>query len=182
MRRPQPSGVALSAVLGVDLPTAGDLRPCRPPRREGIVDSVTPSNPVGEAEGELVELGRDECLHLLAGDVVGRVIFTDSALPAAQPVNYVVDGDEVLFRTAGGSKLAAATRNVVVAFEVDDIDRSTSTGWSVLAVGQAYEVTDADRLARLGGAGPAPWIARRSAHLIAIPLVRLTGRRISPFT
>ncbi|NMH97566.1 pyridoxamine 5'-phosphate oxidase family protein [Pseudonocardia acidicola] len=129
---------------------------------------------------ELVELDRGECRHLLTRGVVGRVVFTDAAMPAAEPVNYIVDGEEVIFRSAGGSKLAAATRRAVVAFQVDEIDPSTHTGWSVLGVGEAYEVTDADRLAELAERLPAPWAPGHIAHTIAVPLLRLTGRRLSP--
>ena len=86
--------------------------------------------------GELVELSKQECLALLAAVPVGRVIYTDRALPAAQPVNYLLDGEEIIFRTANGSKLAAATRHAVVGFQVDEIDPRTRTGWSVLGVGR----------------------------------------------
>ena len=37
------------------------------------------------------------------------------ARPTAQPVNYVLHAGEIIFRTANGSKLVAATRNAVVA-------------------------------------------------------------------
>ncbi len=131
------------------------------------------------ATTELNELDHDECLRLLAGNPIGRVVFTDGAMPAAQPVNYLLDGEEVIFRTANGSKLAAATRHAVVAFEVDEIDAPTRTGWSVLGVGEAYEVTDPDRLGELAARQPEPWVAGRTAHTIAIPLRRLTGRRLS---
>ena len=80
---------------------------------------------------ELVELDEAECLRLLTKSEIGRVVFTDAALPAAQPVTYLLDGEEVVFRTAGGSKLAAATRGAVVAFQVDEIDPSTRIGWAV---------------------------------------------------
>jgi hypothetical protein len=127
---------------------------------------------------ELIELDRDECLSLLAESVIGRVVFTDAALPAAQPVTYMLDGEEVIFRTAGGSKLAAATRNAVVAFQVDQIDITTRTGWSALGIGQAYEVIVPDRLAELAERMPVPWAPNRTTHTIAIPLQRLTGRRL----
>ena len=127
---------------------------------------------------ELVELDRDECLRLLAKHAVGRVVFTDAALPAAQPVNYLLDDEEVVFRTGAGSKLAAATRHAVVAFEVDEIDARTQTGWSVLGVGEAYEVLDPARLAELAERMPTPWAAGRMDHTISIPLQRLTGRRL----
>jgi uncharacterized protein len=95
---------------------------------------------------ELVELDRAACLRLLADGQVGRIVFTEGALPAAQPVSYLLDGDEIIFRTADGSKLATTTRDAVVAFQVDQIDPASRSGWSVLGVGQAYEVTDPDRL------------------------------------
>ncbi len=127
---------------------------------------------------ELVELDRDVCLRLLAKHAVGRVVFTDAALPAAQPVNYLLDDEEVVFRTSAGSKLAAATRHAVVAFEIDEIDPRTQTGWSVLGVGEAYEVLDPARLAELAERMPAPWAAGRMDHTISIPMQRLTGRRL----
>jgi uncharacterized protein len=126
--------------------------------------------------GELTELGREECLRLLAGRLVGRVVFTEAALPAAHPVAYLLDGDEVLFRTANGGKLAAATLRHVVAFQVDEIDPVGRTGWSVLGIGQAYEVTDPGRLADLAARMPTPWASNHDAHTVAIPLQRLTGR------
>lgn len=89
----------------------------RPDRRTPLTDPA-----------ELVELDRDECLRLMAKNAVGRVVFTDAALPAAQPVNYLLDDEEVVFRTGAGSKLAAATRHVVVAFEIDEIDARPKPG------------------------------------------------------
>jgi hypothetical protein len=129
---------------------------------------------------ELVELDRATCLRLLATGQVGRIVFTEGALPAAQPVTYLLDGDEVIFRTADGSKLAAATRKRVVAFQVDQIDIATRSGWSVLGVGQAYEVTDPQRLASLPDRGLTPWVPGPLPHTIAVPLQRLTGRRLGP--
>jgi hypothetical protein len=127
---------------------------------------------------ELVELDEAECLRLLIKSEIGRVVFTDAALPAAQPVTYLLDGEEVVFRTAGGSKLAAATRGAVVAIQVDEIDLSTRIGWAVLGIGEAYEVLVPDRLADLATRMPQPWAPNRTAHTIAVPLQRLTGRRL----
>ncbi|MEV0718012.1 pyridoxamine 5'-phosphate oxidase family protein [Asanoa sp. NPDC050611] len=136
--------------------------------------------PVGpDAAADLVELTRAHCLRLLATGSVGRVVFTERALPAAHPVNYLLDGDEVVFRTGGGGKLAAATLRKLVAFQVDDIDTTNRTGWSVLGVGEAYEVLDAERLTALSSKLPRPWAGSAvGGHVIAIPLGRLTGRRL----
>ena len=51
--------------------------------------------------------------RLLAASRIGRVAFTDAALPAVQPVAYHLDDEEVIFRTRNGSKLAAATRHAM---------------------------------------------------------------------
>ena len=91
------------------------------------------------------------------------------AREAGRPVAYLLDGEEAVFCTAGGGKLAAATLNHVVAFEVDEIDVANRTGWSVLGVGEAYEVTDPPRLADLAAHMPHPWTAIRDGHTVAIP-------------
>jgi nitroimidazol reductase NimA-like FMN-containing flavoprotein (pyridoxamine 5'-phosphate oxidase superfamily) len=130
------------------------------------------------SNAKLVGLERVECLRLLAGGCVGRVVFTDAALPAALPVNYVLDGEEVLFRTRLGSQLAGAVPGNVVAFEVDRIDVATRTGWSVLGVGEAYEVRDPSRLAGLADSGPEPWAPRQDGVVMCIPLQLLSGRTI----
>jgi nitroimidazol reductase NimA-like FMN-containing flavoprotein (pyridoxamine 5'-phosphate oxidase superfamily) len=126
---------------------------------------------------ELVELERSECLSLLAQGEVGRVVLTEAAMPAAHPVNYILDGEEILFRTGGGRYWKAA-RLAVVGFQADDIDPRTRTGWSVLGVGHAHEVVDPERLATLADTLPEAWAPGRSAHVIAIPLQHLTGRRL----
>jgi hypothetical protein len=106
---------------------------------------------------ELVDVQREECLALLAEGVVGRMVYTEGAMPAAHPVTYCLDGDEV-----------------------DAYDVLTRTGWSVLGIGMAYEVTDPDRLTVLADRMPPPWAPDRTGHTIAVPLQRLTGRRLSP--
>src|ERR1700729_2476567 len=76
-------------------------------------------------------LGREDCLRLLGTQQVGRLAFVTEGRPDVQPVNYVLDGDAVVFATASGIKLWAATRSPV-AFEVDAIDPQSRSGWSVV--------------------------------------------------
>jgi uncharacterized protein len=127
---------------------------------------------------ELKLLGRQDCLRLLAGQAVGRVS-TESGSPAAMPVNYILDGQEVVFRLRRGSGVAAAARNAIVAFEVDEVDSRTHAGWSVLGIGESYEVDDRARLAALARRMPDSWAPRRSTHTIAVPLTVLSGRRLT---
>ena len=126
---------------------------------------------------ELKEIDRAGCLELLASGQIGRVVYTEAAMPAAHPVNYLLDGEEVVFRAGEGAKLAAASRGVVVGFQADEIDVERRSGWSVLGVGEAYEILDPARLSELADRLPTPWAPDRTGHCISIPLQRLTPRR-----
>jgi len=86
-------------------------------------------------------LDREDCLRLLAGATLGRVGLTSGALPMVLPVNFLLDGDRVLVRTSRGSKLEAALRGAVVAFEADDFHSMHHSGWSVAVTGVASEVS-----------------------------------------
>lgn len=125
-------------------------------------------------------LDRDECLRLLASVPIGRIVFTERALPAAQPVSFVLFEDGVLFRTAAGSTLSGAARNAVVAFEADEFDAARHTGWSVLVVGNAVEVRDPATLRLINALPLRPWVTGQRDHVIRISIDRVTGRRILP--
>ncbi len=129
---------------------------------------------------DLKEIDRAGCLELLASGQVGRVVYTEGAMPAAHPVNYLLDDEEVVFRTGEGAKLAAAASGVVVGFQADRVDVERRSGWSVLGVGEAYEIVDPARLSALDARLAAPWVPGRTGHCISIPLQRLTGRWLSP--
>jgi nitroimidazol reductase NimA-like FMN-containing flavoprotein (pyridoxamine 5'-phosphate oxidase superfamily) len=132
-----------------------------------------------EVDGNGLEvLDRDECLHLLDGATVGRVAVTSAALPTVLPVNFRLAGDRIVFRTGRGTKLAAATRNAVVAFEVDDIDPIDHTGWSVVVTGVARPVVDPDDLAALDGLGIPRWAPSRDGHMVEVSLELVSGRRL----
>jgi len=61
-------------------------------------------------------LTADACRSKLAGRNVGRVAVTQDALPIIVPVNYVLDGSHVVFRTRGDGMLAGACDGNVIAF------------------------------------------------------------------
>ena len=88
-----------------------------------------------------------ECMRLLASKQAGRIGFAIWGGPEILPVNYVLDGDAVVFATGAGSNLSAVVRSTVV-FEVDDTDERTRSGWSVVVHGLAQEVTRADERIR----------------------------------
>ena len=61
----------------------------------------------------------DRCLGLLASVPVGRIGFFADGELVILPVNHLVDGQDVVFRTAAGSKLSTAKNGDLVVFEAD---------------------------------------------------------------
>ncbi|MFC4062639.1 pyridoxamine 5'-phosphate oxidase family protein [Planomonospora corallina] len=124
-------------------------------------------------------LSYEECIRLLAGCPIGRIVFTDRALPAVQPVNFCLDGEDIVIRTTVGSKLAAATRRTVVAFEVDEFDPVARTGWSVTVVGHARAAEDPAEIERLAALPLTPWAPGSRDHFIVIATEQVSGRRLT---
>ncbi|MEU3340755.1 pyridoxamine 5'-phosphate oxidase family protein [Streptomyces sp. NPDC006668] len=125
------------------------------------------------------ELERPECLRLLAKVPVGRIVHTRQALPAVLPVNFTLDGDgAVLLRTSAASELARLVDGVVVAFEVDEVDAATHSGWSVVVTGPAMVVTDPAEHERLIRTGPRSWVPSPREVFVRIEPELVTGREL----
>ncbi|MCP2335936.1 pyridoxamine 5'-phosphate oxidase family protein [Actinomadura rupiterrae] len=128
----------------------------------------------------LSELDREACLALIAPGGVGRVAFDDGEGPSVLPVNYVMDGEEVVFRTslAGrlNQKLAGllSGAEVRIAFEVDDFDSEMREGWSVLLRGGARQLGDEEDSAPVE-----PWPADARPARIRLNPKEITGRRLT---
>jgi nitroimidazol reductase NimA-like FMN-containing flavoprotein (pyridoxamine 5'-phosphate oxidase superfamily) len=123
------------------------------------------------------ELDRQECLRLLARVPIGRIVYTDDALPAVLPVNFTLDQDfSVLLRTSAASRLARAVDMAVVAFEADGFDRAARTGWSVVVTGRATVIADRGEHERLSTSGPRSWAPTSEGVFIRIDPELITGR------
>ena len=128
--------------------------------------------------GHLRELTRDECLELLATKSVGRVAYCTPDGPEVLPLNYVVDDGTLLFRTSPHSALGRQLRLGVAAFQVDDVDDYTESGWSVLVRGNVEPVSTDDLPP--ASRRPRPWVGGvRPLHLRLTPRT-VTGRRLLP--
>jgi nitroimidazol reductase NimA-like FMN-containing flavoprotein (pyridoxamine 5'-phosphate oxidase superfamily) len=123
-------------------------------------------------------LEETECLKLLAQSAIGRVAVSIGAVPAVFPVNFAMLDEAIVFRTSSGTKLAAAMRNSVVAFEVDDFDSLYHDGWSVLVVGIADELRDPELVERAKSLPLVPWAEGARDHVVAIRPEFVSGRRI----
>ena len=136
----------------------------------------------GARDRAFVVLPADECRTLLATRQLGRIGLAGGEYPLILPVNYVLDGDAVVIRT-DSPKITAAADHTRVAFEVDDVDERTRSGWSVLVQALAEEVTGSRReelVERLRKAGGTPWAPGEHGHWIRLIPKVVTGRRIIP--
>lgn len=120
-------------------------------------------------------LSDHESWDLLGTAALGRLVTSFADEPEIFPVNYVVQGHTVLFRTAEGTKLFSAVGNRTVIFEADDHD--ATQGWSVIVRGRARLLkTDAD-IDEADRAGLYPWIATAKPNYVRITPNDVTGRR-----
>jgi nitroimidazol reductase NimA-like FMN-containing flavoprotein (pyridoxamine 5'-phosphate oxidase superfamily) len=123
-------------------------------------------------------LSENQCRTLLRQGAVGRVAVTVAALPAIFPVNYALLDGDIVFLTGDGTKLRAALVRAVVAFEVDHIDPARPSGWSVMAVGVAEEITDPGELRTVTEFGLRPFADGDRSHVVRIRPEFVSGRRI----
>jgi nitroimidazol reductase NimA-like FMN-containing flavoprotein (pyridoxamine 5'-phosphate oxidase superfamily) len=121
----------------------------------------------------------EECFGLLGKVTIGRIVFTDRALPAVQPVTFAMDDRSVVIRTASRSRLAVAATGTVVAFEADEFrDDLARSGWSVVAVGRAARISDDRQLAQVRRLGLQPWAAEAAEYYLRMTIEIISGRRL----
>ncbi|MFD1537311.1 pyridoxamine 5'-phosphate oxidase family protein [Nonomuraea guangzhouensis] len=134
---------------------------------------------MGQQEGRVEALGREACLALLSTVVIGRVAWSAAGGDLKVVlVNFVLDGDSIVFRTARGGKLDAIQHGVPLTFEADDVEPALRVGWSVVLSGRADIVTDRDQVRRLEQLGGAPWVELSEPVFVRLPLREISGRRL----
>jgi nitroimidazol reductase NimA-like FMN-containing flavoprotein (pyridoxamine 5'-phosphate oxidase superfamily) len=135
------------------------------------------------ADRVIEELSENECLELIAPGGIGRIAYVGRFGPAVLPVNYALHGGAIVFRTAEHGPLDNDLRTGItgadyhVAFEIDEIDTSARSGWSVLVQGPAHHVTE-DELDPAVGARVEPWAPGDREMIVRIVPSRITGRRV----
>lgn len=120
-----------------------------------------------------------DCLRLLDSVPVGRVGFLADGEVVILPVNHLVDGPDVIFRTGSGSKLSSVGSKNLIGFEADQFDARTHSGWSVVVSG-FIEVVESDaEIKRFERLGLQSWggAATRDPHWVRIRPTSVTGRR-----
>ena len=123
----------------------------------------------------IVDLDEHQCWELLRSQEVGRLAVAITNHPDIFPVNYVVDHATVVFRTAEGTKLAAAVLGESVAFEIDG--ETNGAAWSVVVKGQAVEIERMQELFDAVELPLYPWHAAPKHRYVRILPEMVTGRR-----
>ena len=123
----------------------------------------------------MVELDEHECWELLRNVEVGRLAVAIANHPDIFPVNYVVDHGSIVFRTAEGTKLAAAVLGVSVAFEIDG--ERDGEAWSVVVKGHAFEIENMYELFDAVDLPLYPWNTAPKHRFVRIVPDQVTGRR-----
>jgi nitroimidazol reductase NimA-like FMN-containing flavoprotein (pyridoxamine 5'-phosphate oxidase superfamily) len=126
----------------------------------------------------LEALSAAECWALLAQHRVGRIAFTERALPAILPLNYAVVGGRVMLRVRAEG-LAARLDGQIVAFEIDEVDDDNHAGWSVVVTGAARLLARVGELARADSVPPS-WAGEDHQTVVAITPGDVQGRRLLP--
>jgi nitroimidazol reductase NimA-like FMN-containing flavoprotein (pyridoxamine 5'-phosphate oxidase superfamily) len=141
--------------------------------REGMMRKLAT-----DREGlEILHLG--DCFLLLKSVPVGRIGFGAHGEVVMLPVNFTVDGQDVVFRTGAGSKLSAIEVGQYVGFEADSYDTAAGTGWSVVVNGLAEVVDDEEEAARLDTLGLSSWGGASGRVWVRIRPSSISGRRIA---
>jgi nitroimidazol reductase NimA-like FMN-containing flavoprotein (pyridoxamine 5'-phosphate oxidase superfamily) len=119
-------------------------------------------------------LSDQECLDRLAEQELGRLVTSAGGVLDIFPVNYVVDGRSIVFRTAEGSKLTELTINDEVLFEVDDY--TDTDAWSVVVRGRAHRLETSDDVRAADELPLKPWIPTLKYNYVRIEADSLSGR------
>jgi nitroimidazol reductase NimA-like FMN-containing flavoprotein (pyridoxamine 5'-phosphate oxidase superfamily) len=123
-------------------------------------------------------LDEADCRRRLHSRDLGRVAVKLADDLVILPVYYAMMDDDIVFRTAPGTKLSAAILKTKVAFEID----GTAPGWSVLVQGHAALIRDHDAQVRARALLGSDWPAGERDELVQIHAEKITGRRLVPTT
>ncbi len=142
--------------------------------RPGATPSPDASERASWRGGSFQVLEESECRELLSSRAVGRLAFWTPDGPSILPVNHVADHDGIRFRTSPYNSITRHVGGTVVAFEVDEVDDFTESGWSVLVRGVAELLvgSSSDSLQ------PDPWPNGVRSVVVQIRPMEVSGRRV----
>lgn len=132
------------------------------------------------ARGILTRLDAAACWRLVGDMGLGRVGFMGDSQIRIVPTMYDAEGHTAYFRASRFGELARGVDDRLASLQVDEVDRTTFTGWSVLMTGRAHRVDDAARVASLWSPGrPHPWLPGPELQWIELVVDAIEGQRVA---
>lgn len=128
---------------------------------------------MGIDDDVMTELTTERCWELLRADEFGRLAFRMADEVHLVPINYAVDGETILFRTAEGSKLLGVTMHPGVAFEIDSYGEDSAHSVTVRGTARRLE-EDEEHRAEL--VPLRPWVNTLKYNVVEITPTEITGR------
>ncbi len=125
-------------------------------------------------EGPVTVLSEQQAWELLSSASLGRLVTSFGGQLEIFPVNFVVQRDTVLFRTAEGTKLFTTVMSDKVLFEADE--HTAGGGWSVIVRGTASVLTSSQDIHDAENAGLMPWVATEKLRFVRIAASEISGR------
>lgn len=127
--------------------------------------------------GGITELEPADCWQLLRSTSLGRIAVSAAGTVDIFPINYAVDGETIVFRTAPGTKLLELAINDRVAFEIDGHDDREA--WSIVVKGIAERMERQREMDAAESLGLTPWIPTLKYRWVRIRATDVTGRRFA---
>ena len=133
---------------------------------------------VNHDHAESEHLSTSACWGLLRRSDVGRMaLHGDDDEIEIFPLNFIVDRESIVFKTAAGTKLALVSGHRRAAFEVDAFDFYEGTAWSVVLRGVPTVLRHDDEVLAELEQQIRPWqVGNKPAYVRLAPDV-VTGRR-----
>jgi nitroimidazol reductase NimA-like FMN-containing flavoprotein (pyridoxamine 5'-phosphate oxidase superfamily) len=132
---------------------------------------------LSECDPSVEELSTSQCWKYLRATELGRLCVVTADGPDVFPINFLVDGGTLVFRSDSGTKLAAIDADPRVAFEIDGSDTSIDQAWSVVVHGKARRVVNDREGVDAVEPGVTPWQSGEKSCWIRIVPAEITGRR-----
>ena len=129
---------------------------------------------MADTENPLAELSEAECWRLLGEARMGRLAMAPAGDVNIFPVNFVVSGRALYFRTAPGEKLLELSVNPDVAFEIDGYDDAEA--FSVVVKGVAERLESQTEIDQADKLPLAPWVPTLKYRWVRINPTAVSGR------
>ena len=123
------------------------------------------------------ELSVSECWALIRTVPIGRIALPGTDDIEIFPVNFIVDGGSIVFRTAPGPKQTLLGDGARCSFEADHIDVGEQLVWSVVLKGPARPVVGHDAIIATFDMEVPAWQAGPKPTYVRMKPQVITGRR-----